>query len=285
MTKAVISAKPKRGSTLGQNIIVTYVSNDRSFAQSYLNVNAFPHYVMKEVISSETRFAIFHYQIKLLKYQLENDRILFDKFINDPEMELASALMKKAIEDYYVVKFDGIEFLTYIQNLFYSLKSFLDVYTLLLTRLIKPDQTNSFKRKNVDGQLVSGGAFIRWLRKSAPKSYNNAGVLADFVLKETKEWITEAVDHRDIISHYSDIDDINCLCVELNKLESPMAPIYEPKKVSDPVMPDGTTVLEYAQFLGSRLRNYVIGTLAMFDNIKHELLSSPDFDADQAIWP
>ena len=285
MTKAVISSGAKKGSAFWQNIIVTYVSNDRSFAQSYLNVNAFPSYVRKEVISSVSRFAIFHNQIKLLKYQLEEDRILFDQFINDPKMELASALMKKAKEDYYVAKFDGIEFLTYIQNLFYSLKSFLDVYTLLLARLIRPDQTNSFKRKNVDGQLVSGGAFIRWLRKSAPKSYNNASMLADFVLKESKEWITEAVDHRDIISHYSDIDDINCLCVELNKLESPMAPIYDPMKVSDPVMPDGASVLDYAQLLGGRLRNYVIGTLSMFDDIKHELLNYPDFDVDQAIWP
>ncbi len=240
---------------------------------------------MKEVISAGTRFGIFHNQIKLLNNQIKADRILFDQFINDPKLELASALMKKAEEDSYIAKYDGIEVLTYIQNLFYSLKSFLDVYTLLLTRLIKPDQTNSFKRKNIDGRSVSGGAFIRWLSKSAPKSYNNANVLAEFILKETNEWITEAVDHRDIITHYTDIDDINCLCVELNKLESPVAPIYDPIKVSDPVMPDGVAVLDYAQLLGIRLRNYVIGTLAMFDNIEHELLSYPDFDIDQAIWP
>jgi len=285
MTKAVISRVAKKGSAYGQNINITYVSNDRSFAQSYLNVNAFPSYLMKEAISAETRFAIFHNQIKLLKNQLKADRILFDQFIKDPKMELASALMQKTKEDSYVAKYDGIEVLTYIQNLFYSLKSFLDVYTLLLTRLIKPDQTNSFKRKNVDGRSVSGGAFIRWLRKSAPKSYNNASVLAEFILKETNEWITEAVDHRDIITHYADIDDINCLCVELNKLESPTDTIYDPIKVLDPVMPDGATVLDHAKLLGVRLRNYVIGTLAMFENIEHELLSYPDFDVDQAIWP
>ena len=63
-----------------------------------------------------------------------------------------------------------------------------------------------------------------------------------------------------------------------------MLPVISSSIVAIKAVPR-TTVLEYAQFLGSRLRNYVIGTLAMFDNIKHELLSSPDFDADQAIWP
>lgn len=199
-------------------------------------------------------------------------------------MELSKLLMRNN-NDRYVAKYDGIEVLTYINNLFHSLKSFLDIYTLLLCRLIDPKQTTSFKRKAVDGESLSGGAFIRWLRQSAPKSFDKATNLADFVLEESKEWITEAVNHRDAITHYTNIDDINCLSVSLIRISQPSEPMFEKKQVEKPTMPDGMKVREYSLYIGERLRNYVITTISMFSNVKHDLLHYPDFDIEEPVWP
>jgi hypothetical protein len=284
MTKAVISYGEKQDPRFGRDISVAYVNNDRSFAQSYLNINAFPHGFRDEVQACTTRFAIFHNQLKLLYQQIDIDKKKFGDYIHDPRMKLAEVLLKPS-KDRFIAKYDGIEALAYVHNLFNSLKSFLDVYTLLLGRLISENQTMSFKRKTIDGESVSGGAFIKWLRSSAPASFVKASNLAEFIHNESKEWITEAVNHRDSISHYTDIDDINCLSVELLYISKESDPMFKESEILDPRMPDGNPVLDYSIFLGERLRQYVIKTIGMFDNVDHKLLHFPEFNIKEEIWP
>jgi len=283
VTKAVISYDDEQDPKYGRDISTTYVNNDRAFAQSYLNVNAFSNTLRSEVQASTTRFAIFHNQLKLLYRQIDLDKGRFAGYINDPRMEMAKVLVKPS-KNRYVARYDGIEVLTYVHSLFNSLKSFLDVYTLLLGRLITKNQTMSFKRKTIDGESVSGGAFIKWLRGAAPANFVKANELAEYIYNESKEWITEAVNHRDSISHYTDIDDINCLSVKLLSITKESDPMFSGSEILDPQMPDGTPVLDYSLDLGERLRKYVISTIGMFEDVNHKLLHFPDFDIGEEIW-
>lgn len=286
MTKAVIEIRSDddQDPKAARDITITYVNNDRAFAQSYLNVNAFPTEVYKEVQACTTRFAIFHNQLKLLYHQLNTDKDKFSTYIEDPSMKLNNILIRSN-EDRFHAKYDGIEVLSYIHSLFNSLKSFLDVYTLLLCKLIQEKHTMGFKKKSINNESISGGAFINWLKNSAPAEFKNAYELSDYIYSESKEWITAAVNHRDSISHYKDLDDINCLSVTLMKIVQMDEPVFNKNDIADPNMPNNVPVLNYLLDIGERLRKYVRNTIGMFEMVDQSLLNFPEFDVDESTWP
>lgn len=284
MPKATIRYDNDQNPINGRDISITYVSNDRAFAQEYLNCNAFPNYVYKIVNSCTTRFAIFHNQLKLIYKQLNSDKDQFIKYTNDPRMELKELLMRKT-KDRFIAKYDGIEILTYLHNLFNSLKSFLDVYTLLLIRLIGDKQCMSFGKKKIDGEELSGGTFINWLKNSSPESFSKSNELCDYITKMSKEWITEVVAHRDTISHHTDMDDINCLTMKLKKISDVQEEIIDHNNIMDPSMPNGFAILDYCQNIGKRLRDFVKTTILIFDNVDQKLINFKEFNIDEKIWP
>ena len=161
--KAVIQYDDEQDPRDGRDITITYVGNDRSFASSYFNVNAFPTSVHTDVKSAESRFAIFHYQMKLLHTHLANDRARLKDCIAEPKMELESVLIRNS-RDRYTAKLDGLETLACVHALFYLLKSFLDVYAQLLCHLVTPKQSITFKRKKIGKDSIAGGVFVDWLR-------------------------------------------------------------------------------------------------------------------------
>ena len=280
---AVIEYDDAQDPRAGRDVTITYVGNDRGFAQAYLNVNAFPEAAHASVHAAASRFAMFHYQLKLLHVFLDESKERFVQHIREPKFELAN-LLSGDTRDRFVAKFDGIEVLTALNGLFYVLKSFFDVYAQLLCSLIAPHQSMSFKRRNIGTTNLSGGTFIRWLRTSCPASFANREGLASFIESESRQWITEAVAHRDTLGHYSDIEDVHALQVPLNRLAHPDDPMYEPASLQSPRMPSGELVEIYALGTGDKLRQFVISTLGMFPELKHHLLRFPAFDINQELW-
>jgi len=95
--KAIVSYDDDQDPSDGRDITITYVGNDRSFASSYFNVNAFPSHVHSDARAAESRFAILHYQTKLLRAQLARDRVRPKDCIAEPKMELDSVLLNESL--------------------------------------------------------------------------------------------------------------------------------------------------------------------------------------------
>ena len=282
--KAVITYDDDQDPKLGRDVAVTYVGNFRAFSQHYFNANAFPDELYEAVRASSSRFAIFHYQIKLIHEQIIKDKPNFIYHIVEPKMKLEDVL-KRDTPHRFVAKYDGLELMANLHGLFYFLKSFLDVYASLLIRLVSGTQILMFNRGTVEGRKIAGGRLINWLKRSAPNDFPNAEALANLLQRESESWITAAVTHRDTLGHYSDIEDIHSLQVHLLRVKASGDPMFLESDIEPPRMPDGTEVNEYADFLGAQVRNLVKETLALFPDLDHAKLNYPDFDISEPDWP
>ena len=269
---------------MGRDVQFIYVGNDRWFSHSYLNSRAFPETLSKELEAAGSRFAMFHFQTKLLYHQLSEDRARFIEHITEPKFELNSVL-KKLGPHRLVAELDGIETMIILHGLFHVMKSFLDTYAKLLARLIDPKTNMSFGKANVNDKKISGGKFIRWLRESAPKEFCGADSLADLLESESRSWITEAVDYRDTLSHYGDIESIHKLSVKLRGIKTNNEPTFLEEDIREPSMPNGQHIMGYASELGINLRSLVKNSLILFPKIKHKELTFRPFDIEQEMWP
>jgi len=96
-------------------------------------------------------------------------------------------------------------------SFFVSIKSLLDVFAQLISRLIDPTaKTGGFHKKNINGELMVGGDFINWMNnRVSPECYPNRDLLIDIIKKNIKTWISYAVKKRDGIVHYGNLSGIS----------------------------------------------------------------------------
>ncbi len=134
----------------------------------------------------------------------------------------------------YVVVYDGLEYLSYFYSLLHSTKSFLDIFSRLLVKMIIPSADITFSKALVEGKSLSGGKLCNWLEKSAPASCSYTIELRKLIIEHSTSWITKMVNYRDMLTHREDISDIVNMHIKL-EMSFPPFPI---EKINVPLIGD-----------------------------------------------
>jgi hypothetical protein len=148
-------------------------------------------------------------------------------------------------------------------------KSFLDIYAQLVSKLIDPNSTISgFKEGIVDDQKMKGGGLIKWLTKSAPSTFTNASILASIIRNNSSLWVEEVVNWRNKLIHHGQIPNMRPMMVLLQ---------CEPHKVEDhqvilPQMPNTKDVATYCNETRNNLFRFIRETLVLLPDINFDLV-------------
>ena len=190
---------------------ISIVEDEKQFADSVFNGNAFSGNTEHLLQPIKVRFANFLYHVaQLEKIILEDIEIFSSKlsFIEEMSEEKARCGV--------VALYDGVSYQTSLHGIFYSLKSFLDIYSKFIIKQIDATDTNAtFSKGNIDGKRLSGGRFINTIKNISSKKYEHKDELAALIQSCSVEWISEAIVYRDQLAHYNDISGFKDLHVAL----------------------------------------------------------------------
>ncbi|MCK4793900.1 MAG: hypothetical protein KAV87_59790 [Desulfobacteraceae bacterium] len=253
--------------------IIQFVDENLFSAFSLFNGNAYPASVRGEVNAAANQAAMFRYQTRNVGEVIFRDRNRFFNQLLQERGSLERAARKKG-EESWIAIYEGAGYLSSLNGAFYSLKSFLDAFAQLMTKLIVPSQKMTFKRATLEGEKLSGGAFVKWLNHSAPKSFSDAGALADVVMTNSREWITEAVLHyRDRLTHDGKIEGL----VPMHVLVEDFVKDFLATHIQNPTMPNGIKVDVYCVSMLRRLEDFVYETVQLLPNVDQDLVSRGPF--------
>ena len=236
-------------------------------ASHVFNSNAFPEHVADLVILCMDSLSIFTFSIRQVEPYIERDRRgfmgalgtnkAFDGFTPDP---------KKPV----VIVYHNALFLVALHLVLYSMKSFLDVYAQLVSRLIVPNATVfGFNAANVDGRRIKGGRLINWLTESAPNTYTNASALASAIKDNVSSWIEEAINWRDKLIHHGEIPNLHPMRV------FPQCELHNVKTnaILLPQMPNGINVITYCEETRKNLYQFIRETFILLPDIDFNLVN------------
>jgi hypothetical protein len=146
------------------------------------------------------------------------------------------------------------------------------VYSTLILRTIQPSlRKKLFNAGRVGGKKISGGKVINWLKGSAPKTFKNSSKLQKVIENHSNNWITEAVHHRNTLSHFGDIKEMEHMHIILNP------PSYRYPGILPPLMPDGQLVVDYCSYLLDELKVFIEESLILLPGLKKEHISFNKF--------
>ncbi len=244
---------------------IIIVGPHRWKAQSVFNENAYPSNVRSVVSACASRYALLLLHTSTMRQALQRDLSDFRSRIEDQRDDLERALRSRP-DLTSVAIYDGLAHLSELHSSLNILKSFLDLYAKLVGKLINPSNTWSFKKANVGGQAASGGRLVNALRNSGQQSLAS---LADLTLQNSRNWITEAVEYRDQLSHRSDLDHMWPMQLPLHYA----APHINFSELTRPAMPNGQDLGEYLDGLLSNLAAYVCESIIMLPKVDSTLIS------------
>lgn len=236
------------------------------------NSNAFPEELATIVHSCSLRAGMLLTQSLTLKHEIEFERQVLYKELLADRGGLSDAVRRN--HQVPIIAFaDGVRY----TNVFYAslttIKSFLDVYGLLMGKLIGRHLNWSFKRGRIGSRDISGGAIVNWLRRSAPKTLTASSILAEIIERHSIDWITDVVECRDTVAHYSEIKGLQHLRVPL-RTETPYFRIEE---FESPAMPNGQLLPEYVDQAIRNIRAFVLDTITKLPSITLEHISTERF--------
>jgi len=236
-------------------------------ASHVFNTNAFPKHVADLVISCMDCLSMFTFSISQVEPNIKRDRKgflrglrtnkAFDGVTPDPNKPI-------------VIVYHNAMFLVALHLVLYSMKSFLDVYAQLVSKLIVPNATVfGFNEANVDGKKIKGGRLVNWLIESAPNTYTNASSLASAIKDNVSSWIEEAINWRDKLIHHGEIPNLHPMRV---------FPQCEPHNVKTndillPQMPNGRDVITYCEETRKNLHQFIRETFKLLPDIDFSLVN------------
>jgi hypothetical protein len=138
------------------------------------NANAYPDDLHSIVTSCQLRLALLVANANALRREVSAALDYFQQELSTEDMVTMSNSARKVRLVAFAYS-DG-----YIGSLYSLLavtRSFLDIYALLMSKLIDRRLTWSFGSKAVDGEPKAGGRMINWLRHSAPSNLDSAAGL------------------------------------------------------------------------------------------------------------
>lgn len=248
---------------------VVFVSRFMQTGTAVFNGNAFPDELNTESTVCANRLSIFLYSVEDVNHSLKVTLSDFQKQLLSQSKDLCSASSKRA--DLHLVAYsDGLEYLTAFHLALYSLKSFLDVYARLICKLINNKTTSTtFGAKKNKGVKVSGEKLAKWI-SSSPDSFTEKEQLVEVVRSHGSTWITEAVNYRDTLAHYRDIDGMIDMRLELDKLSN----TNSLQKIENPILPNGQNLNQFLQTTLDNLGSFLDETMALLPNVDQKLLST-----------
>lgn len=254
-------------------IKMEFVGDERWSTHSVFNSNAFPAELAPEVNTCSTKAAIHLVYLNMIKEAVKKDRKNFQKVLKLKLTKEQVASIRKNNSVPVIAYYDGEEYLAALYGFLSSLKSFLDVYSILIHKTIQPSlrQNILFNSDTVGGEKISGGAIIKWLDNSSPSTFTNSSELKRVIEDHSNNWITEAVRNRTDLVHYGDIKGIEHMQIVLNPRPGKYPGIFPP------LMPNGQPVEDYCSNLLSKLREFVEESLILLPNIKMEHITFTNF--------
>lgn len=236
------------------------VSEDTAAACGWFNTNAFPGELRDLVDACRGRSALLRFFVRNMHREVELALQRFEVEYRRRGVESEQLPADARL----VVVFDATGYLACLDGVLYALKSFLDVYAQLMARVIHGNASiGSFSKKKIGSTDLSGGSLIHWLRCSAPRACAEAGKLADVVESHSRHWITEAVTHRDTLTHHGSIKGL----VHMQMGIGPQDRRFRVEEVKTPCMPDGTGLAQYAQRLLRNLDCFIKETLVLLPGV------------------
>jgi len=178
----------------------------------------------------------------------------------------------------FIVIYDGLDYLAAFYALLQSLKSLLDVYANLIAKLIHPSAALKFSTVTFEGIKISGGNVAKWLKKSAPYTFDNKSLLLEVIVRNSKDWIAQAVNYRDTLTHYNDIAGIQHMHVMLKR----QFPPFNANEIVLPIMPDSQPMTDYCEGMVCRLSRFLDESLKLLPNVNHNLIKYGSFALPQS---
>lgn len=251
---------------------IILVGEERWSTYGPFNLNAFPVELAPNVEACSTRAAIHLLCLNMVKEAVKKNHKDFQKELKIKiTAEYVTSLREKHL-DSVIVYYGGIDYLTALHGFLISLKSFLDVYALLICRTIQPSLPGMlFNTRSVGGGKISGGRVINWLKDSAPRTFTHSLKLQEVIENHSNNWITEAVHHRDTLSHRGDIKGIEHMHIVLNPPSGKYPGIFPP------LMPDGQLVEDYCSELLTKLRKFIEESMILLPNIERNHINFTNF--------
>jgi hypothetical protein len=250
---------------------IEFVDEERWATFGIFNGNAFPPRLKSLVTACSTRAAMFLFHANAFKIRVNTSKNLFVKHLqnNLTKTWTQGFVNAKINQDMdFIVIYDGLDYLAMFYTLLQSLKSLLDIYANLMAKLIHPTAALKFSKATFDGSKISGGNIAQWLRKSAPSRFDNASLLCEVIVSHSKEWITQTVKYRDILTHYGDITGMQHMHVMLKH----QFPPFNENEIVLPIMPDSQLMTDYCEGMVRRLSRFLDESLKLLPNVNHNLI-------------
>ncbi len=245
-----------------------YSDPEKRISEAVLNANAFLYPNTNLLNAASKRLAIFIYHLNTLKHAVVDDLDQFKIQISNKGVAFQEFVDLKPNKSIVAI-YDSITHIHAMHGLLYSLKSFLDVYASFMANTIgTKGQTVLFGRKKGKYNGISGGRLLDWISNSAPSSFTKKKELCSVIEKHSTEWISEAVDYRDTLSHYGDID--NFVDMHLSREDGEDTKL---ENIVMPTMPNGKELVEYADYLAHSLIEFIKETVIFLPNVNMDLLS------------
>jgi len=251
---------------------IIFASRFMQTATGVFNGNAFPGSLDKHATVCANRLALFLFNLERVKYALDTAYDDFSRQLISNSSDLCDAASNRR-DLKFVVYSDGLEYHTALHFALYSLKSFLDVYSILMCRSInEKTKTTTFGSKNFEGKKISGGKFLSWINGTSPASYDKKDQLIETVARHSHQWITEAVNYRDTLAHYGDIKDMIDMRLPLDSTKKPI----DLRLIEKPVLPGGEKLDRYLESIMCNLGLFLDETIQLLPNVNQELIERWD---------
>lgn len=240
-----------------------------SYEAMYIfNANAFVDILKSEVTACTTRLTVFRRNVREVRRLVSEDfDILEKRILNDEELRnLAIAKPENSLVCYQ----DNTHYVSAIFGTLIFLKSFLDIYSMLISKSIIPGQRVSFNEGKIDGVKIKGGRLINWLRESAPAEHRP---LSDIIQQHSQDWIGLAVEYRDKLVHTGDLPELQRMCVPLQ----PRNPPFVREDMQPPKMPHDENVTDYVFSLAANVHKFLGETIPLLPNVDLGMIDFREF--------
>jgi len=248
---------------------IIFVDNYTYEATHIFNANAFAETLKGEVGACVTRMVIFRHSVREVCKTVSGDLDIFSRKLRENVDSLRDSAVNRSDLN-LVCCHDNTHYITAIFSSLIFLKSFLDIYSALIAKSIKPNQRIVFRKGNVDGEKIAGGKFINFLRNTAQAEYID---LSNIILRHSQSWIHLAVRYRDELVHNGDLPGLQRMRISLR----PEDPPYSDKDIEPPKMPNGVEVIEYVLGLSKNIHRFVEETIPLIPNIDMGLVDFREF--------
>jgi hypothetical protein len=239
--------------------VVAEFSSDHTWSASgYFNENGFPDPACHSFVrAAADQLALLHYSCDLVAQEVASDPEPFLRSLSKIDIDHIRSFEK------HTIVYRNMSYHAGLSAALLSLKSGLDVYAKLMSKLIEPNRKpiDGFNRTSVDGIDVRGGYVLKWLAKLP--TFAQHKLLHDAIASHIRAWINEAIKFRDDAVHFGNVPGAIGSYLKLTK---PAAQVSQ-DDIEPPRMPNGLRVDVYCSSLYSRYCTFLRDTMPLLPGL------------------